>query len=915
MTWANQVRILTQNLQQLASVVGGTLINALKPLVKALNAAMSNIIAFVQTVSNALGKIFGWTYESGGGGIATDFEDAAESADNIAGSTGKAADNIKKMKAGLRAFDELKTINISDAGASTSGAGTGTSTAGASSDNGQWTQAESILKAFESDIDSLYELGAKINEALSKTLENINWNSIYEKARNFGTGLASFLNGLLDDPALFANLGNTIAGAINTALNASDAFSGKFHFYNLGVDIGTAVNSALSGIDWNTALSSAKNWGEGIGNTITGFLKTTDFSLVGSTIANGLNTAVQFALSLGTSIDFSEFGLKISDGINGFFETFDFAKLAKTLNVWVDGIKESIITAISNVKWEDVFKGIKDFLSDLELDTVITLSFLIAPIAISSLSKLLLKISNVVTAIGILKNGLVTLGTNLSILANGGLLTTTGLFSKLANVIALTAGGAGTLSEAFTAIFGTVATTITGIASIAAGALTNILSFVSMINNGFSWLKEALLVVGAALAAIGAVLLGAPAAVAAAVAGIVVAVETAVVLIKDNWGTIKQFFIDVWEGIKEVWGKVADWFDEHVIEPVVKFFKGLWDDVKSIFTSLWNDIVSIWKNVSGWFNNNVINPVVSFFKGFYKRVKQVFEGLWIIVQAIWKVVSGWFNSNVIQPIVTLFEKMKNKIGGFFSNLWNNIKSLWKSASSWFTNNVTNPIVNVFNSVKEKVSNLFSNLWNGIKSVWQPVANWFNNNVIDPVKNAWETAVNAIGGFFDSLWTSIKSGVANAFNAVLGGIETAINWIVGGINKIIKGFNKVVSWAAKVAEVDWGGVDTVPEVHFSRIPAYATGGFPEDGWFRASHGEIMGKFDNGKSVVANNEQITQGIADAVYPAVYNAVSAAMKNNNGSNVTFSVEGDPNGIFKVTQKKANEYYRRTGNPAFEF
>ena len=26
---------------------------------------------------------------------------------------------------------------------------------------------------------------------------------------------------------------------------------------------------------------------------------------------------------------------------------------------------------------------------------------------------------------------------------------------------------------------------------------------------------------------------------------------------------------------------------------------------------------------------------------------------------------------------------------------------------------------------------------------------------------------------------------------------------------------------------------------------------------------MGKFDNGKSVVANNEQITQGIADAVY----------------------------------------------------
>ena len=47
-----------------------------------------------------------------------------------------------------------------------------------------------------------------------------------------------------------------------------------------------------------------------------------------------------------------------------------------------------------------------------------------------------------------------------------------------------------------------------------------------------------------------------------------------------------------------------------------------------------------------------------------------------------------------------------------------------------------------------------------------------------------------------------------------------------------------------------------------VPTYASGGFPEDGWFRASHSEIMGRFDNGQSVVANNSQITDGIAQAV-----------------------------------------------------
>lgn len=70
--------------------------------------------------------------------------------------------------------------------------------------------------------------------------------------------------------------------------------------------------------------------------------------------------------------------------------------------------------------------------------------------------------------------------------------------------------------------------------------------------------------------------------------------------------------------------------------------------------------------------------------------------------------------------------------------------------------------------------------------------------------------------------------------------------------------------------------------------YAAGGFPEDGWFRASHGEMLGKFDNGQNVVANNQQITDGIAKAVYSAMISA-----NNGGGGNVpvyaTFQVDGE--------------------------
>ena len=66
----------------------------------------------------------------------------------------------------------------------------------------------------------------------------------------------------------------------------------------------------------------------------------------------------------------------------------------------------------------------------------------------------------------------------------------------------------------------------------------------------------------------------------------------------------------------------------------------------------------------------------------------------------------------------------------------------------------------------------------------------------------------------------------------------------------------------------------------RLPHFATGGFPEDGMFMANNGELVGKFTNGKTAVANNEQIVQGIQSGVYRAVKEAMGES--NNNGNNV---------------------------------
>lgn len=369
LTWANQTRILKQNFEQLAGTIGGVFVNAIKPMVIALNTAMGYINSFAKTVANALGKIFGWTYEEGGGGLAQDFGDAADGSEDLEDSTGKTAKNIDKMKKGLRAFDELKTIELPEPKDSSGKGGKDGDGAGAGTGEGiggNWKPGESIIKRFESEIDTLYKLGKYIGDKLSEAMESINWDSVYKKASNFGSGLASFLNGLIS-PKLFSSLGKAIAGSINTALEFLDSFGKTFNFSSFGKSIGVGINSALKGINWKTALSAAKKWGKGIAKAINGFVKTTDFSLVGSTVANALNTAIQFALSMGKELNFKKIGLSIADGINGFFKKFKANKLAKTINVWVKGALEAVSTLLKKTDFEMIGKKIGEFLSELDL--------------------------------------------------------------------------------------------------------------------------------------------------------------------------------------------------------------------------------------------------------------------------------------------------------------------------------------------------------------------------------------------------------------------------------------------------------------------------------------------------------------------------------------------------------------------
>jgi len=137
---------------------------------------------------------------------------------------------------------------------------------------------------------------------------------------------------------------------------------------------------------------------------------------------------------------------------------------------------------------------------------------------------------------------------------------------------------------------------------------------------------------------------------------------------------------------------------------------------------------------------------------------------------------------------------------------------------------------------------------------------------------------------------------NMINGFLDMISSGINLFVRILNTIADGIERMLQSLINAFQWIWGGntvvsLGRIPEVH---LQAFATGGFPEDGLFFANHNELVGQFSNGQTAVANNEQITEGI--------YQAVLQAMRESGGNNIVIEMDGYE--VAKGVTKRQNNF-----------
>jgi flagellar biosynthesis chaperone FliJ len=266
------------------------------------------------------------------------------------------------------------------------------------------------------------------------------------------------------------------------------------------------------------------------------------------------------------------------------------------------------------------------------------------------------------------------------------------------------------------------------------------------------------------------------------------------------------------------------------------------------------------------------------------------------------------------------------------DIWNGIKSLWSTGEEKNLTYNYSPAA-LGNGGKQKTS--LSKIWESIKSLWDGDND--KNLTYQTSPKSLGKDGGGLGGVISDIsdyWKKHKPNLSVPFSVP--SIVTKLSDVVSkarawwkkhkpsfslpkfklGI-KLPKFFisftNKGVS---KLELAAWkkAGYSGRPIIDFA-WKEYAKGGFPEEGPFMMNRGEIAGKFSNGKSVVANNKQITDGIAQAVGPAVYSAMVDALSSTNGNsgNVKIILEGDAKGLFRAVKKEADSYTASTGNPAF--
>lgn len=288
-------------------------------------------------------------------------------------------------------------------------------------------------------------------------------------------------------------------------------------------------------------------------------------------------------------------------------------------------------------------------------------------------------------------------------------------------------------------------------------------------------------------------------------ASMVEGAKNAVENVKQAWSDTKQWFADLWQGIKD--SAAAMWEGtKQVFNDAVDSVVSAWNSVADWFSDLWNGIKSAVSKIVG----NIAEAINSRFGYLIKTIIFSFESVVIFLQNTWnnlvniaKNVFTILKNVILAPILFVtslisggWEEAKNNMIGVWNNIVESASNIWGSFVQIFIdffetireiaivlgegfksaiNNVLIEIATIAYNTWNSIKQFFSDTWESIKQgaidAWNGLKSWLSetwNNMKQGAIDTW----NSVKQFFVDLWESTKTNTINMWNAIKDGVANA-----------------------------------------------------------------------------------------------------------------------------------------------
>ncbi len=275
----------------------------------------------------------------------------------------------------------------------------------------------------------------------------------------------------------------------------------------------------------------------------------------------------------------------------------------------------------------------------------------------------------------------------------------------------------------------------------------------------------------------------------------IVALVAAFIYLWNNCEEFRQFWIDLWEGIKEI--AIAVW------EALKEFFKAAWEFIKTTAETVWNALASfftsLWEGIKNTFTT-VVNAISTFLTTMWNTIKTVATTVWTAISTffttIWNAIKttvttvvtaiSTFLTTAWNAIKTTVSTVLNAIKSVFETIWNAIKNTVTTVVNGIKNTITtvwtnikNTVTNLVNAIKNGVSNAFNSMWNGIKSVI--------SGIYDTIKGGFDKAVGFITGLASSAFNwgkDIIMGIVNGIKSCISAVGDAVSSVADKIRSFL-----------------------------------------------------------------------------------------------------------------------------------